>query len=282
MATISLVLEGGGMRGAYTAGVLAYFIDHDITFDYGVGISAGAINLASYWMSNKEYLTQVAVNYMSDKRNVGVRPLLREGTYVGYNYMFDTLLAKHVKYDLNPLKNVKSNFEVGMYNMVEDRNDWIGKDDITLTDLKAACTLPIAGRPVKVRNSIYMDGGIVTMVPIERAIEQGCDKHFVIITKDSEYVRHPEPAAELNACSFLYRKTPSIVDRLKVRDKVYYHEMGLVEELVSKQQAYLMRPSEKIAVSRFKGDPVGLKNCFDLGYQDASKQHDAIMEFLRG
>lgn len=277
---ISLVLEGGGMRGAYTAGVLTYLLDKNVSFDYGVGISAGAMNLASFWMKRADYLKEVAVHYMSDSANVGIKPLLREGTYVGYDHMFDDLLAKVVKYDLSLLNNTESNFEVGVFNMQKGDDEWLTKNQLTLTNLKAACTLPIAGKPVTIDGFDYMDGGIVTMVPIGRSIQQGNDKHFVIITKDSEYVRHPEPAIEVNACKLLYRKTPAIVERLKVRDKVYYQEMDLVEKMVNEGSVYLMRPTSKIPVSRFKGDPQALQACFDLGIRDAKSQWDAISKFL--
>lgn len=277
---ISLVLEGGGMRGAYTAGVLTYLLEKNVTFDYGVGISAGAMNLSSFWMKREDYLKEVAVHYMSDSANVGMKPLLREGTYVGYNHMFDELLAKVVKYDLSLLNNTPSNFEIGLFNMQENRNDWLSKHELNLTNLKAACTLPIAGKPVHINGYDYMDGGIVTMVPIGRSIEKGNDKHFVIITKDSEYVRNPEPKIELTACKMLYKKTPGIVERLKVRHQVYYNEMETVEKMVNDGTAFLMRPTSKIPVARFKGDQEGLKACFELGIHDAKARWDEIAVFL--
>lgn len=278
--SIALVMEGGGMRGAYTAGVLTYFLEKNVTFDYGVGISAGAINLCAYWMKRADYLHQIMVEYMSDKKNVGLSPFLREGTFVGYDYMFDHLLAEEVKFDLTQVANTSAPFEFGNYNLKMNRNDWIQKDEVTLKDLKASCTLPIVGHPVETRGSLYMDGGITTMVPIERSIARGYTKHFVIITKDAQYVRNPEPAIELNAISVLFHKYPQLRKRLEVRDKVYYHEMGLIEKMVDEGSAYLLRPSEKVPVSRFKGDPVGLQKCFDLGLKDAKDQWASIAKFL--
>ena len=278
--SVALVMEGGGMRGAYTAGVLSVFLEKQVRFDYGVGISAGAVNLCAYWMKRADYLHQIMVEYMSDKKNVGVSPLLREGTFVGYNYMFDYLLPQEVKFDLTQLSNTDAPFEFGNYNLDLNRNDWIQKEDVTFKDLKASCSLPIAGKPVKTRGYLYMDGGITTMVPIERSIAHGCKKHFVIITKDKEYVRNPEPAVELNTISLMFRKYPQLRKRLEVRHRVYYQEMGLIEKMVEEGTAYLVRPSEKVPVSRFKGDPVGLQKCFDLGVKDARDQWDQIKTFL--
>lgn len=281
---VSLVLEGGGMRGAYTAGVLTYLLEKDITFDYGVGISAGAMNLCSYWMKNKQYLYDVAVKYMPDKKNVGTYPLFHEGNYVGYKYMFDYLLKDVVQYDLQQLNKTTSNIEIGMYNMESGENEWISKKDLTLPILKAACTLPIAGSPVIINNHHYMDGGIITMIPIGHSINySGCDKHFVIITKDHDYVRNPEPSFEYGASKLLYGKNyAKLASHFKVRHQCYYQEMDLIKSMVKNKTAYLMQPSSKIAVSRFKGDPVGLKNCFQLGYDDTKQQFEKIKEFMEG
>ena len=280
LTTLALVMEGGGMRGAYTAGVLSYFLEKQVNFDYGVGISAGAVNLCAYWMKRADYLHEIMVEYMSDKKNIGLSPFLREGTFVGYNYMFDNLLPKQVKFDLTQVSNTMAPFEFGNYNLDLNRNDWIQKEEVTMKDLKASCTLPIAGKPVYTRGHLYMDGGITTMVPIERSIAHGCKKHFVIITKDKEYVRNPEPAVELNTISLMFRKYPQLRKRLEVRHQVYYHEMGLIEKMVEEGSAYLLRPSEKVPVSRFKGDPIGLQKCFDLGVKDATEQWDAIAAFI--
>lgn len=170
MGKTGLVLEGGGMRGAYTAGVLTWLIDHEVEFDYGVGISAGAMNLCSFAMRNKQYLYDVGVIYMPDKRNVGLNPLLKERHYVGYDFMFDRLLKETIHYELDTLRQSSMEIEIGLFNLNTSKVEWVKKqeldDDLRL--LKGACTLPLAGSPVPYRDGLYMDGGVTTMVPIKR------------------------------------------------------------------------------------------------------------------
>ncbi|MFQ8582285.1 MAG: hypothetical protein ACLSA6_06915 [Holdemania massiliensis] len=148
--------------------VLTWLIDHEVEFDYGVGISAGAMNLCSFAMRNKQYLYDVGVIYMPDKRNVGLNPLLKERHYVGYDFMFDRLLKETIHYELDTLRQSSMEIEIGLFNLNTSKVEWVKKqeldDDLRL--LKGACTLPLAGSPVPYRDGLYMDGGVTTMVPI--------------------------------------------------------------------------------------------------------------------
>ena len=125
MGKTGLVLEGGGMRGAYTAGVLTWLIDQGIEFDYGVGISAGAMNLCSFAMRNKQYLYDVGVIYMPDKRNVGLNPLFKERHYVGYDFMFDRLLKDTIHYKLDALRKSPMEIEIGLFNLNTSKVEWV-------------------------------------------------------------------------------------------------------------------------------------------------------------
>lgn len=281
MSKTGLVLEGGGMRGAYTAGVLSWLIDQGIEMDYGVGISAGAMNLCSYAMKNKQYLYDVSVTYMPDKRNVGVNPLLREHHYVGYDFMFDHLLKNVVQYQLEPLRQGAMEIEIGVFNLNASRVEWLKKEDLDddLRLLKAACTLPVAGAPVAYRDGLYMDGGVTTMVPIQRSLAHGCDRHLVIVTKDESYVRKPSSGMLLKTCRLLYHND-ALIEALKVRSDVYYQEMAQVEQLQQQGKALLIRPSRNLGVKRFSGDAKALKQLFELGIEDCENRRDQLLSFL--
>ena len=281
MGKTGLVLEGGGMRGAYTAGVLVWLIQHGITFDYGVGISAGAMNLCSYAMKNIDYLYDISVKYMPSKKNVGLTPLLKEHHYVGYDFMFDDLLYKQIRYNLEPLRQSNMDIEIGLFNLNASKMEWVGKQDLDdeLKMLKGACTLPIAGVPVPYKGGLYLDGGVTTMVPIKRSIAYGCDKHLVIVTKDESYVRKPSSNLLLTMTNLNYHNE-ALNDALKVRSEVYYEEMGLVEDLQKKGQALLIRPSKNLGVKRFSGDAETLKQLYELGIQDAESRKEELLAFL--
>ncbi len=282
MKKIGLVLEGGGMRGSYTAGCLCWLIDNNIEFDYGVGISAGAVNLCSYALKNKQYLYDIAVTYMPNKQNVGLIPLLKERTYIGYNYMFNDLLKTTLKYDISPLKDIDMKLEIGAFDLNLSKNVWFNQNelDLDLRILKGACTLPMAGKIVDFNGGRYLDGGIGTMVPVNKSIENGCDKHLVIITKDESYIRKPAGKKTIGATKFSYPKYPALVDALNIRTDTYYREMDQVAKMVEKDTAYLIRPTKKFDVKRFSGDAKTLEKLFELGYQDMEDQKIQLLKFL--
>lgn len=283
MSKIGLVLEGGGMRAAYTAGALTWLIDHDIEFDYGVAISAGAVHLCSFVDKNKQNLYDLSVTYVADKRNVGMVPLLKEGSYVGYDFMFDELLRDTLHFDISNLVNRNTFMEIGIYDLQQGQTNWYQKEAFSndMQMLKAACTLPIAGKIVSYNGRKYIDGGITTMVPIRRSIEYGNDKHFVIITKDESYVRKPSGKGMDLALAALYHPYPKIREDMKKRTPIYYEEMDLVQQLCEKNEAMLMRPSKNLGVSRFKGEHDQLDALFQLGYQDLENRKEEIRAFLK-
>lgn len=282
MDKIGLVLEGGGMRGAYTAGALSWLIDNHVEFDYGVGISAGAINLCSYLLKDKQFLHDITVKYMSDKKNVGLIPLLKEHRYVGYDYMFDDLLIHQVKYDTSLITEKKMNMEFGIYDLNQSKTIFFNADDLDpeLRMLKASCTLPIAGNIVDYKGHRFLDGGISIMIPINRSIEQGCNKNLVIITKPEGYVRKAASTFMQKLMAFNYPKYPKMVHDYTHRHEAYNKQMELIEKQVEENKCILVRPSVTIPVKRFSGDPENLKALYELGYQDMETRKEEILKFI--
>ena len=282
MSKIGLVLEGGGMRGAYTAGALTWLIEHHREFDYGVAISAGAVHLCNFIDKNKKNLYDFSVTYVADKRNVGLTPLLKEGSYVGYDFMFDHILRDTAHFDIENLSDYKTYMEIGVYDLEKGKTDWYVKEDFKndLQLLKAACTLPIAGKIVNYQGHKFIDGGVTTMVPIRRSIEYGNKKHFVIITKDENYVRKPSGKGMDLALNALYHPYQQLRQDMKRRTPIYYEEMDLVKNLCDKKEAILLRPTQNLGVSRFKGNHEQLDALFKLGYQDLEDRKEEILDFL--
>lgn len=283
MSKYGLVLEGGGMRGAYTAGALAWLVDNNIDFDYGVGISAGAINLCSYLMKSKKYLYDITVKYTSDKKNVGIIPLLKEHRYVGYDYMFDHLLKDEVKYDTSEITKQNLPMEFGIYDMNQEKTIFFDAKDLDpeLRMLKASCTLPIAGRIVDYKGYRFLDGGISIMIPIERSMDAGCDKNLVIITKPEGYRRKAAGTFMQKLMTFNYPKYKKMVYDYTHRHESYEKQMAIIENEVQKGDCLLIRPSETIPVKRFSGDPENLKRLYELGYKDMESRKDEILKFMQ-
>ncbi len=277
-----LVLEGGGMRGAYTAGALAWLNDNHVTFDYGVGISSGAVYLSGFWQGDKHTPHNMSVYYGANPNTVGIRALLHSGYYVDYGKIFDDDILGKEKFTIQPLKDMNANIEFGAYNMEKGITEYFGVDslDDKLTILRASVALPIASAMVKVNGVDYLDGGIIRMIPIERSVEQGVKKHLVITTKNANYVRKPANKIVIFLMKLIYRKYPKIVQNYKERHIRYYEQIHLIDELVEKDDAILIRPSKEIEMSRFKGSEENAKKLYDLGYQDMEAQKDKIFEMF--
>ncbi|MFV0479372.1 MAG: patatin family protein [Anaerorhabdus sp.] len=283
MNKIGLVLEGGGMRGAYTAGALAWLIDNKVDLDYHVGISAGAVHVYSYLLKNKDFLHDISVKYMSDKRNVGLVPLLKEKRYVGYDYMFDDLLLKQLNFDISSLKKQDTSVEIGIYDLSKCETLFFSIEEMDnhMRMIKAACTLPVAGRIVDYSDHRFLDGGISVMIPIERSIEMKNNRHLIIITKPEGYVRKAAGKFMQSLMKFNYPKYPKLVKHYTSRHESYNRQMDLIQSLVQKEEALLVRPSQTIPVKRFSGDPENLEKLYQLGYSDMENRKEEILNFIK-
>lgn len=279
-----LVLEGGGLRGAYTAGALLWFLDNDIEFDYGVGISSGAVFLCEYLTKNKEDLKSIAVKYAGGEFQKGLKPFLREGNFVAYDHLFDHVLKEIVPIDLEKLEASaqRTEAEFGLYDMELGETTWHNVLEIKsdMRHLKAACTIPGAGKAVKINDKSYLDGGIIKMIPIERSIERGVQKHIVITTKDAGYVRKPQGKLSQWGVGLLYRKFPRIKNNVRDRHLNYNHQREVLEKLVSEGNAIEIRPSKELPVGRFGGNVEEMTNVFQLGYDDCEAHREEIMKYF--
>ena len=282
MEKYGLVLEGGGVRGAYTAGALAWLSDHHVTFDYGVGISSGAMYMTCYWQQQTKMAYDIAIHYATNPENVGLQSLLHCGYYVDYGRLFDTCLLGQAHYSVMNLKAEKAPIEIGAYSLEKGKTVYFNAQDLdeNLTVIRATVALPIASAIVKIDGSPYLDGGITKMIPIERSLEQGVTKHLVITTKPADYVRKPANRLVIFLMRLFYRSFPQIVCDYKARHLNYKKQVDLVEKLVQEGKAMNIRPSRTISISRFKGSPKNCEELYQLGYADMEARRLELETFL--
>lgn len=282
---IALVLEGGGMRGAYTAGALSWLIDHNIDFSSIYGISTGAIHASSFLLKEKNYLHDLSTKHIADKQVIGWRPFLREGRLVGYRYLFHHFLPNIFHYDIHRLKEVAKgkNAKIGVYDLQLGETVYIQlseiDDDFLL--LRAAGTLPVIGSVVNYQGKRYFDGGITEMIPIREAMDDQNEKFLIITTKPGNYQRKPANKWVVKFMSWFYSYQPKIAKQYEIRHLNYQQQIQQIKDLVSEEKAIYMFPSREIPVSRLKGDNDKLEELYQLGYQDMEKRKDEILAFLK-
>lgn len=276
----SLVLEGGGMRGAYTAGALSWLIDNDIEFDNAYGISTGAIHLCNFLLKDKKNLLDFSTKYIADKKAIGLSAIARCGHLVDYDYLFYELMVKHVKFDINKLHDVKTEGKIGVYELKSGKTEYHPVQTISVEEMKAACTLPLLGKIAKIDDREMLDGGISDMIPIEQAIKDGCEKHLIITTKPEGYVRKPSSKAVVQIMKMRYKNCPNIAKDYNVRHHNYYIQLSAIKNLVDENKALYIFPSKKSKVSRLGGSEEELIELYELGRADMQANKDKIFALL--
>ncbi|HZJ87019.1 MAG TPA: patatin family protein [Erysipelothrix sp.] len=277
MKKLGLVLEGGGMRGAYTAGCLAWMLENGYKADVVVGISSGSLYGAMYALNIPETMKKISIEKAASPRNSGILPIFLEGQVVGYNYMFDTVFDE-VQMPMDKISDFEGEFFAGVYDLEAQDTIWISKDEMDDRGryIKAACTLPVMGRAVKIDGKKYMDGGITTMIPLEKSIAEGCDAHIVVSTKSAEFVRKPQKRITYRFMRWFYRRYPKLIESFEARTEKYYEERELIESLEAKEKAINLYPSKEVGVGRFGGSLEQYQELWDLAFKDCEARRDEI------
>lgn len=279
---IGLICEGGGTKAAYTCGVLQCFLDNNIEFPYTVGISAGAEVLLPFVSKQRERLRISGVDAASDPKAIGISPIIHERGIFGINHVCK-FIEEHAPLDYKTFMNNPTQLDIGVYNMDSNKVEYFGKnyfDPIEQRLMKASCSLFLLTRPVKYRKHMYMDAGLVDMIPIEQSIRQGMEKHVFISTKEENYERKPAPNWQINLARLFYPGNKTIRENLRIRHENYQKQWGIVKKLEEEGNAIVLRPSKDYGVTRYTHDKELLGRWFDLGYQDTLQRLDKIREFM--
>ena len=217
---IGLVVEGGGMKCAYNAAILDAFLDHNITFAYCIGASGGSGNLASYLAGQRGRNLRFFTEHIHSPGYFGLRSFLKTGNLFGLQYIYGTLTNSTGKdpLDFPTLKNNPAEYEVVVTNALTGKAEYFGKETMVQDDYRlimASSAIPAACRPVELNDIPYFDGGLSDAIPVSRALEKGCDRLVVILSKMRDYVRKPQ------GMRFLYtmrcRQYPHIISLIDHR-----------------------------------------------------------------
>lgn len=273
----SLILEGGGMRGIFTIGVLDNFMDRGIRFPYIIGVSAGACNALSY-MSNQRGRAKFSNIDMMEKYNyIGFRHLITQGNIMDFKLLFHKLPEEIYPYDYDALARCPERLEVvttncitGEANYFEEKNDPKRVIDI----VKASSSLPFVC-PIAYVDGIPMaDGGVADSIPVERAMSQGFTKPVIVLTRNKGYRK---PANGTKVPFFMYRRYPKLKEAIRNRNAIYNSQVELVEKMEAQGSAIVIRPERPIEVGRMERDINKLHALYREGYDLAAK-----IEFEKG
>lgn len=276
-----LVLEGGGMRGLYTAGVLDLFLDRDIVFDYVIGVSAGACNAVSYLTGQRKRNYHVNIDYINDKRYMSIQNFLKDGCLFSEEMMFHTIPKELLPFDYEALRQSKVPFIACCTSCLTGKPVYHRVADLE-ADYKpvlASMSLPLVSKMVSYHGDLLLDGGMADPIPVEKALRDGCDKLVVVLTREKGYRKTPESTLKL--AKVLYHKYPKLVKAIAERHNIYNAQLDLCRELEDQGRAIVINPDEKVCIKRTEKDTEKLDALYHLGYDDANRQADVIKAFLK-
>ncbi|MCL2565248.1 MAG: patatin family protein [Defluviitaleaceae bacterium] len=281
MGKFGLVLEGGGLRGVYTAGVLDLFLDMDFHAPYTVAVSAGACQAYSYISRQRGRNFKVASDFIGDPRYLSFRSLILKGEIFGMDFMFDEVPKRLIPFDFEAFDNSAQEFVIAATNCESGLAEYFNKSDKHDMFLigRASSSLPLLSRIVQVNNTPYLDGGVVVPIPYEKALADGYEKNIVILTQDSTYIRrHSQTVVRLMRA--WYRKYPKLAEVYSKRAENYNKMMIRIIEEEKKGNIFVIRPVKTVTVSRIERNKEKLKTFYEEGFEDAKRLWPKLQEWL--
>ena len=272
----ALVLEGGGMRGVFTCGVLDYLMDNKIRFPYSVGVSAGACNGLSYMSHQRGRGKYSNIDLLAKYKYMGIRPFLKGRGLIDQKLLFHRFPDRILPYNYKAYAENTNRFEMVTTDCLSGRPCyWEEKvDERRIIDIvKASSSLPYACPIVYVDGKPMLDGGIVDSIPLQRAYDQGYENCVVVLTRNRGYRKSDR---EVIVPRFIYKEYPRLRVALRNRNKVYNEQLEMVERLEDEGKIKVIRPLKPIVVDRMETNVRKLTDLYEEGYDCARKMFEGI------
>ena len=265
-----MILEGGGMRGVFTSGVLDCFMDNGIRFPYTIGVSAGACNGLSY-ISNQRGRAKFSNIDLLEKYNyIGIKHLIKKGNIMDFDLLFHTFPDEIIPYDYEKLASCEEHYEMvttscktGKACYYEEKKDPKRVIDI----VKASSSLPFVCPITYVDGEPMLDGGIADSIPIMRARELGYDNNVVVLTRNKGYRKKEK---DMKYVSLFYKKYPAMQEAIRNRNKIYNEQISMIEDLEERGELIVIRPERPIEVDRIERNSKKLIALYEEGYNLAN------------
>ena len=261
-----LVLEGGGMRGVFTSGVLDGFMKHDLYFPYVVAVSAGACNGMSYISRQPRRARLSNIDFLARYDYIGLRHLVTQGCIFDQKLLYDKFPNEFIPFDFDTFFRYSSSFEMVTTNCLTGRAMYLteGENKQRALDIvRASSSLPYVSKIVFVDGIPMLDGGIVDSIPVLRAQECGYKKNVVVLTRNKGY---RSTGKDRKIPYFIYKNYPRLRVALSRRIAVYNEQLDLVDRLEERGEIVCIRPQRPMEVGRIEKDTVKLERLYEEGF----------------
>lgn len=283
MYQAGLILEGGGMKGIYTAGVLDFFMDKEILFSDCYGVSAGACHLCNYISGQRGRSYRISVNYLDMKQYCGGWSLLRTGDLFGVDMNYSLIPNYLDPYDYDAAAKYEGRAFAVATDIRTGKPAYLPMKDLRrdIVAVRASSSLPLVSRNVEIDGELYLDGGISDPIPVRQSMRDGNRKNVVIMTKEIGFVREPA-GAQLALMKARYLRYPKVCELMRERHLSYNVTVQYIEEKQRKGGLFVIRPKQKSEVGRIEKDRDKMTALYEEGYRDAQECYAELTEYLRG
>ena len=274
-----LVLEGGGFRGIYTAGVLDVFLENGISADGVIGVSAGAVHGCSFLSGQKGRSIDYYTKYCGDPRFMSLKSFIKTGDVVGEEFAYHELPEKLVPYDYSAFDRCGIPFYVTVTNLESGLPEYLRINDM-LTEIdymRASASLPYFSRIVEINGGKYLDGGCSDSIPIKAFREMGYCRNIIVLTRHDGYTKKQEHGL---LAKLKYRKYPEFVKALLGLSERYNETLEYIKMLEKNGEVFVIRPSRPLTIGRMEHDPERVRAVYEIGVEDARRGMNALAEWL--
>ncbi|MDO4459383.1 MAG: patatin family protein [Clostridia bacterium] len=279
--TAALVLEGGGMRGLYTCGVLDALLEEKIIFRTAIGVSAGTCNACSYMCLQPGRAASVIIDYIEKDYYCGAKVLLKTGDFFSKDFIYHKLPEELYPIDNSTYEKLGVKLYSTVTNLRTGKAEYIPVnhmiDDVEI--IRASASLPLLSRKVRIGNDFYLDGGVADSLPIRQSEKMGNKKNVVILTQPRNFRK--EPSGTYPVVKARYHKHEDFCKVMKNRHIHYNEALDYISEREKEGKCFVIAPHEKLGISRLEREPKKLTEIYEQGFRDAVSIMDNLKKFLK-
>lgn len=277
---IGLVLEGGGHRGIYTAGILDTFAENKISFDGIMGVSAGCVHGASFLSGQIGRSIRYTTKYCDNSNYMGIGSLITTGNFFNEKFCYYDLPETLDPFDNDTFDKNQTQFfavctDVKTGSAIYHECETLKGEKIKW--LQASASMPLVSKIIKIEDNLLLDGGIADSIPIKKMQELGFEKNIVILTQEAGYRKNPNSL--LPIIKLVYKKYPKLIEAIENRHIIYNQQLEFLEEQEKLGNVIIIRPSEKPTASRTEKDKEKILETYNLGKKDALSIIKNIIEY---
>lgn len=277
-----IVFEGGAFRTIFSCGVMDALVENDIMPDYMIGVSAGAAYGVSMASKQPRRNLDVLMKYRNDKRYLGLSNMIDKDnkSIYGLEFSYETIPNELNLFDYDAFKQYKGDFYCVVTNLLTGQPEYMKYtgDDRTNTVLKATCALPMLFPPIIINDVPYMDGGLSDSIPYLKAIEDGCDRIIVVLTRQSGYTKTTSRSTK--AIAYSYRNQyPKLTETMLTRASRYNESLKGLDQYVKGGRIITIQPTTSKGFSRLEKDKNKILSMYNDGYNQCYELLDTIKEF---